>query len=72
MAESLKDKIVFVTGASAGIGKSCAEKFAAEGAKLILAARRIERLKELANKLKQKKEKNERRKIRGVRRSKCW
>ncbi|MEN6310311.1 MAG: NAD(P)-dependent oxidoreductase, partial [Acidobacteriota bacterium] len=27
---SLKDKIVFVTGASAGIGESCARAFAAE------------------------------------------
>jgi 3-hydroxy acid dehydrogenase/malonic semialdehyde reductase len=54
LAESLKDKIVFITGASAGIGKSCAEQFAAEGAKLILAARRIERLHELAENLKDK------------------
>jgi len=54
VAESLKDKIVFITGASAGIGKSCAEQFAAEGAKLILAARRIEKLHELAENLKEK------------------
>ena len=45
---SLKDKIVFITGASSGIGRSCAEAFAALGARLLLAARRRERLAELA------------------------
>ncbi len=41
---SLKDRIVFITGASAGIGAACAQAFAAEGARLLLAARRLERL----------------------------
>ncbi|MGC2639416.1 MAG: SDR family NAD(P)-dependent oxidoreductase [Acidobacteriaceae bacterium] len=41
---SLKDRVVFITGASAGIGAACAHAFAAEGAKLLLAARRVERL----------------------------
>ena len=36
----LKDKVVIVTGAGAGIGKACAELFAAEGAKVVIAARR--------------------------------
>ena len=44
---SLQNKIVFITGASSGIGKAAAFAFAGEGADLILAARRIERLKEL-------------------------
>jgi 3-hydroxy acid dehydrogenase / malonic semialdehyde reductase len=48
---SLKNKIIFITGASSGIGAACAKIFAATGAKLILAARRIDRLQELANKL---------------------
>jgi len=47
----LKDKIVFITGASAGIGKACAIAFAEVNADLLLAARRVERLIELAEKL---------------------
>lgn len=47
----LTGKTVFVTGASSGIGAACAGAFAAEGARLVLAARRRERLKELASKL---------------------
>ncbi len=49
---SLKDKIVFITGASAGIGLASAQAFAAQGAKLILAARRRERLAGLTVELK--------------------
>jgi 3-hydroxy acid dehydrogenase/malonic semialdehyde reductase len=41
---SLKDQIVFITGASSGIGAACALAFAAEGARLLLAARRLDRL----------------------------
>jgi serine 3-dehydrogenase len=47
----LKGKIVFITGASAGIGKACAELFAKEKANLILTARRLDRIKTLAKKL---------------------
>ncbi|MCX7834780.1 MAG: SDR family NAD(P)-dependent oxidoreductase [bacterium] len=43
----LTDKKIVITGASSGIGKSCAELFAAEGASLLLVARRINRLKEM-------------------------
>jgi 3-hydroxy acid dehydrogenase / malonic semialdehyde reductase len=40
----LEDKVVFVTGASSGIGAACARVFAREGARLLLAARRAERI----------------------------
>ncbi len=40
-------KTVFITGASSGFGKACAELFAKNGFNLILNARRLERLQEL-------------------------
>lgn len=46
--QRLKDKIVFITGASAGIGESAAGAFAGQGAKVMLCARRAERLGNLA------------------------
>lgn len=49
---SLRDKIIFITGASSGIGKSCARAFAGEGAKILMAARRKDRLNALAAELK--------------------
>jgi 3-hydroxy acid dehydrogenase / malonic semialdehyde reductase len=48
----LTNSLVFISGASSGIGQSCAYKFAEAGANLILAARRKERLEKLAVKLK--------------------
>ena len=47
----LADKIVLITGASSGIGQACARLFAAQGARLILSARRVERLEQLAQEL---------------------
>ena len=47
---SLKGKIVFITGASSGIGAATALAFAAEGARLLLAARRAGKLAEVASK----------------------
>jgi NAD(P)-dependent dehydrogenase (short-subunit alcohol dehydrogenase family) len=44
----LRDRIVIVTGASSGIGEATALAFAAAGAKVVIAARRAERLKALA------------------------
>lgn len=48
---NLKGKIVFITGASSGIGEACAREFAKLKANLILAARRIDRLKKLSDEL---------------------
>ncbi|MHC5774986.1 SDR family oxidoreductase [Nostoc sp.] len=48
---SLQNQIILITGASSGIGTACARIFAGAGAKLILAARRLERLQELADTL---------------------
>ena len=50
----LQNKVVFITGASSGIGKASAIAFANEGADLIIAARRIDKLKELETDLKEK------------------
>lgn len=44
---NLKNKIIFITGASSGIGKACAEAFAKKGSNLILCARRKDRLDDL-------------------------
>jgi len=47
MPASLKDQVVLVVGASSGIGRSTALLFAAEGAKVMAAARRGDRLETL-------------------------
>jgi 3-hydroxy acid dehydrogenase / malonic semialdehyde reductase len=48
MKFSLRNKWILVTGASSGFGAAAAEAFAAEGAKLLLGARRRERLAKVA------------------------
>ena len=47
-------KIVFITGATSGIGKACAKKFAANNCDVIITGRRNDLLKDLAIQLKQK------------------
>jgi short-subunit dehydrogenase len=47
----IKGKVVIVTGASSGIGEATARQFGREGAKVVLAARRIEKLESLANEI---------------------
>lgn len=51
---SLKNKVVFITGATSGIGKSCAAAFAKKKSKLIICGRRKDRLDELAKELREK------------------
>lgn len=48
---TFNDKIVLITGASSGIGRSTALRFAAEGARILICARRTERLDALAQEL---------------------
>lgn len=51
---TLSNHIVFITGASSGIGRSCAVAFAREGARLVLSARRVERLEALSQELRER------------------
>ncbi|WLR47295.1 SDR family oxidoreductase [Halobacillus litoralis] len=48
---NLQDQVVIITGASSGIGEETAKELSSKGAKLVLAARREERLQELADKV---------------------
>ncbi|GMA97478.1 SDR family oxidoreductase [Pelosinus sp. IPA-1] len=52
--KTLQNKIVFISGASSGIGRACAELFAQAGAKVILCARSVEKVQEIADVLKAK------------------
>lgn len=52
MRYSLKNKWVLITGASSGFGAAAARAFGAEGAKLLLGARRLDRLEKVAGEAK--------------------
>lgn len=52
MSQGIEDKVVVITGASSGLGEATARRLARYGAKLVLGARRIGRLRTLAGELK--------------------
>ncbi|HXW60459.1 MAG TPA: SDR family NAD(P)-dependent oxidoreductase, partial [Myxococcota bacterium] len=51
MSSRFKDQVVWITGASSGIGAALAEEFVKEGAIVALSARREDRLQALADTL---------------------
>ncbi|MHC5216199.1 SDR family oxidoreductase [Enterococcus sp. LJL128] len=48
---TVKDKVVIITGASSGIGEATAKRLALKGAKVVLGARREDRLKDLVSQI---------------------
>src|SRR3954452_22736577 len=44
----VQDKVVIITGASSGIGEATAKLLASKGAKVVLGARRSDKLKQIA------------------------
>lgn len=51
MTEGIKDKVVVITGASSGLGEATARRLARDGARLVMGARRLDRLQALAREL---------------------
>lgn len=54
MVNYFKDKVIIVTGASSGIGLASAQKFASLGAKVVLAARSLDKLEKIVSDLNQR------------------
>jgi NADP-dependent 3-hydroxy acid dehydrogenase YdfG len=51
MTQGIENKVVVITGASSGLGEAASRRLARDGAKLVLGARRVERLEALAREL---------------------
>jgi len=51
MTQGIKDKVVVITGASSGLGEATARLLSAQGASVVLGARRVDRLRSLADEL---------------------
>ena len=51
MTKGIQDKVVVITGASSGLGEATARLLSAQGASVVLGARRADRLQSLANEL---------------------
>ncbi|WP_343584567.1 SDR family oxidoreductase [Herbaspirillum sp.] len=51
MQDNIKDKVVVITGASSGLGEAAARHLATLGARLVLGARRVDRLEKLAGEI---------------------
>ncbi len=52
MSRNIENKVIVITGASSGMGEATARELAAQGAKVVLGARRIDRLEALVNDIK--------------------
>lgn len=53
MSDNIEGKVIVITGASSGMGEAAARHLAAKGAKVVLAARRLERIEAIANEMNQ-------------------
>lgn len=51
MTDTIKNKVVIITGASSGIGEATAKLLASKGAKVVLGARREDKLKQIADEI---------------------
>src|SRR5690349_19658082 len=54
MSNNIEGKVVVITGASSGLGEAAARLLSAQGATVVLGARRVDRLQSLADELTQR------------------